>query len=170
MLDDSGPTMEDPYFASCLVTQTTALWGLDKTVFSGCGSSCSSPTTAFLDYTTHIVKKYPNVTFGLADSMDDGTISEFFGFGYENCTSFQQLSATQFGGGLLDIRSKLSSYSNFGTFYFQGTDHTSTQSAVFYTRTAGGGDGGVGSDGGGAVLMTDWVASLLAGTATNAGP
>jgi hypothetical protein len=96
--------------------------------------------------------------------MDDGTISQFYGFGASNCTGFTQLTAAQFGGGLLDIRTQLSTFSNFGEFLFPGTDHTTTQNANFYTRTAGNGDGGT------PVLMTDWVASLLAGTATNPGP
>jgi hypothetical protein len=176
MLDDSGPFMEDPYFASCLVTLTTSLWGLDKTLFATCGSACSSPSNAFVQYASNVVAKYPNVAFGLADSIDDGTISEFFGFGYEDCASFQQLSPSVYGAGLYDIRTKLSSATNFGTFYFPGTIHTTTQSAAFYTRTSGGGaDGGAdggdaGGDGGAGVFMTDWVAALLAGHASNVGP
>ena len=142
--------------------------GARGTVLSGCGSACATPATLFLGTSQSIVAKHPNVTFGLADSVDDGTISQFYGFGYQSCTSYQQLDATQFiAAGLLDIRAKLAPYPNFGEVLFQGTDHTSTQSAAFYTRTAGGGDAGV--DGGG-MLMTDWVAALLAGNAVNAGP
>jgi Pectinacetylesterase len=171
MLDDSGPLMEDPYFPTCLATLTESLWGLDKTVFSDCGSACSTPSNAFIAYSKQITSKYPNVTFGFADSMDDGTISEFFGFGADNCTGYQQLSATQYGDGLLDIRAKLASATNFGTFYFPGTDHTTTQNANFYTRTSGTGspDGGA-TDAGGGTLMVDWVTALLAGNATTVGP
>jgi hypothetical protein len=173
MLDDSGPFMEDPYFTTCLASQVTSLWGLDKTVFAACGSSCSSPSNAFLSYASVIVNKYPNVTFGLADSFADGTISSFFGFGLDSCTSTNSLTPSQFTAGLMDIRSKLASAPNFGTFYFPGTDHTSTQSAVFYTRTAGGTpDGGVpdgGAEAGAPVLMTDWVAALIAGHAMTVG-
>jgi hypothetical protein len=174
MLDDSGPFMEDPYFAKCLETLTTSLWGLDNTLFATCGGTCSTAGSAFIEYAKYAVNKYPNVAFGLADSIDDGTISQFFGFGASDCTGYQQLTPTQYGDGLYDIRTQLASYSNFGTFYFPGTIHTTTQSAAFYTRTSGGGgDGGTdggGPDGGGNVLMVDWVAALLAGHASNVGP
>jgi hypothetical protein len=172
MLDDSGPFMENPYFATCLVNLASTLWGLDKTVFATCGSNCTTPGSQFVEYAKYITTKYPNVTFGLADSLDDGTITEFFGFGADNCNQagFQQLTATQFTDGLLDIRSKLSGSPNFGTFYFPGAEHTSTQSSIFYTRTSNTPDGGTDGPDGGGVLMTDWVASLLAGHATNVGP
>jgi hypothetical protein len=165
LLDDSGPFFENPALATCLSNDLRKLWGLDKTVLLDCGSDCTDPSAFFLDYARHIMKAYPKASFGMADSMDDGTISFFFGFGYKNCTSFQQVSASVFGAGLLDIRTKLAAEKNYGEFLFNGTDHTSIQDAVFYTRTAGGNDAGVGG-----VLMTDWVKGLLAGKPTNPGP
>jgi hypothetical protein len=167
MLDDSGPLMEDPFLAACQQAQVATLWGLGGTAFAGCGTACATPATRFLGLTQDLVSRHPNVTFGLADSLDDGTISKFFGFGYQNCAGYQQLTGAQFSEGLLDIRTKLAAYPNFGEFLFPGTDHTSIQSAAFYTRTAGGSDAG--ADAGG-MLMTEWVASLLAGRAVNAGP
>jgi len=142
MLDDSGPFMQDPSLAACLQGQVETLWGLGSTVFAGCGSACGTQATLFLGSAQYIVSTHPNVTFGLADSMNDGTISRFYGFGNRNCTSYQQLTPAQFAAGLLDIRAQLASYPNFGEFLFQGTDHTSTQSADFYTRTAGGAGAG----------------------------
>ncbi len=169
LLDDSGPFMEDPYLATCLQDKTRMLWGLDKTVLKDCGASCSSPSSFFLDYIKHMAQAHPSVGFGLADSTDDGTITQFFGFGASSCTGYQQLSGATFTAGMEDIRTKLSAEKNFGEFLFVGTDHTTIQSAAFYPRTAGGpSDAGV--DGGPAVLMTDWVTGLLAGKPTNPGP
>jgi hypothetical protein len=167
MLDDSGPFMEDPYLAACQQAQVETLWGLAGTAFAGCGTACATSATLFLGLAQDLISQHPNVTFGLADSLNDGTISQFYGFGYQNCTGYQQLTAAQFTAGLLDIRTKLAAYPNFGEFLFPGTDHTSLQSAAFYTRTAGGSDAG--ADAGG-MLMTEWVASLLASRAVNVGP
>jgi hypothetical protein len=164
MLDDSGPFMEDPYLATCLQSSVRTLWGLDSTATVVCGAACSTPSSYFLDYAKNTITTYPSAVFGLADSTDDDTISVFFGFGFQNCMSFQQLTGTQFTAGLQDIRTQLAASPNFGAYVFSGTDHTSIQSASFYTRVAGGSDGGTG------VLMTDWVAALVNGTVTNAGP
>jgi hypothetical protein len=164
MLDDSGPFFEDPYLAVCLQNEVRALWGLDKTLLPECGGDCSNPSSYFLDYVLHYVKAYPKVDFGLADSTDDGTITNFFGFGADDCKIATQETGAVFTAGLLDVRAKLASQANYGEFVFTGTDHTSIQGAEFYTRTAGGAEGGA------PVLMTDWVTGLLSGTATNPGP
>jgi hypothetical protein len=112
-----------------------------------------------------MVSSYPNVGFGLADDTDDDVITQFFGFGLNDCATYSgPESANLFTEGMYDIRTHLASYENYGEFFFDGTAHTSIQSAAFYTRRAGGDDGGTG------VLMTDWVASVLAGKPTNPGP
>jgi hypothetical protein len=164
MLDDSGPFMEDPYLPLCLQNEVRTLWGLDSTVGADCEGQCNDPGTFFVDLARHISTKYPARTFGLMDSVDDGTISEFFGFGAADCTSFVQESATTFGDGLNDIRTKLAAEHNLGTFYFPGTDHTSLGDDSFYQRDTTSLDGGAG------VLLTSWVGSLVHGTTYNAGP
>jgi pectinacetylesterase len=148
LIDDSGPFLESPYGA--IPTATWTLFGLDATVGADCGSHCPNPGSFGVDYAKYLVASYPDATFGLADSTNDGATNPMF------------------EAGLLDIRAKLAPYPNFGEFIFAGTDHTSIQRAVFYTRTAGGGDGG--AEGGAGMLMTDWVKDLLNGTATNPGP
>jgi hypothetical protein len=169
LLDDSGPVLASPALATCFATELRTTWGLDKTVLADCGSDCGDPSSVFLDYFKHVVTAYPKGTFGIADSMDDSRISLLAGFGYMNCTSFQTVSASVYGAGLLDIRTTLASSSNFGEFLFAGTQHTSTQGPSFYTVTAGGtADGG--ADAGAGVLLTTWVQGLISGTATNPGP
>ena len=171
MIDDSGPPMADPYLPSCLQTGISTLWGLDQGVIADCGADCqedgSADTTGHfgINVMKHIAKKYPNRNFGLIEATADFTISSFFGFGAENCTTFLAPTPPQFTAGLLDIRAQMAAYPNFGTFYFTSQDHTSYEGQLD-TRVAGGD-----LDGGGpAVNLSDWTTSMVNGTVTNAGP
>jgi hypothetical protein len=169
MLDDSGPFLENPAAATCLQNEFRSLWGFDKTVEVACGGDCTNASSFFLDYVEHVIKAYPKAAFGLVDSIDDARISLLAGFGANDCKSFTPVSASVYGAGLLDIRSKLASESNYGEFLFPGTKHTSIQDPSFFTQTSTEG-GDAGTDAGPGVLLTDWVAQLVAGTAANVGP
>ncbi len=162
MLDDSGPMMEDPYLANCQADKIRTLWNLDKTMLATCGADCvgsDGGTSSYLTgYTQHLAKTYPSRKFGLMDSLDDNTITYFFGFGASNCTSLVQLTADEFTAGLTDIRTQLAAYPNFGTFYFPGVAHTTLGSASFDTRTAG------------TTKLSDWMTAFVGGTTSNAGP
>jgi len=160
LIDDSGPFMENPYLATCLQNVNRDLWNLNSTAGADCAGHCNNPGRFFLDYAQYVVAKYPTRQFGLMDSTDDGTITEYFGFGANDCTVVlpMQVSAATFTAGLMDVRANLASDKNSGSFYFTGTDHTSLGDDNFYTRTAG------------STPLTTWVANLLAGTAANVGP
>jgi hypothetical protein len=166
LLDDSGPPLESPYTATCQQQIITELWGLDKTVLADCGSDCSNPSTLYIDAAKHIGKEYPNAPFGLVESTDDFVITTYFGLGTDeganDCKGIPIVSAETgpvFTEGLQDIRTKLASNPKFGSFYFDGTDHTSllTNFSDTDART---------SDG---VKLTDWVAQLINGTVSNVG-
>lgn len=160
LIDDSGPPMESPYLATCLQTENRAIWNLDPTVGADCGGDCNDPASFFLDFAKHAAKTYPKRQLGLLESTDDGTITEFFGFGASNCTTVlpQQLSAATFTAGLDDIRTQLAGETNVGSFYFTGTKHTSLEDPSYYTRT------------GGTTLLTAWVGALVGGSTSNVGP
>jgi Pectinacetylesterase len=161
LIDDSGPFMENPYLATCLQDETRTLWGLNATVGADCAGSCNDPATLFLDFIKKAVGQNPTVPFGLMDSTDDEVITAFFGFGENDCqTTFAIESEATFTAGLDDIRTNLASDSNFGSFIFPGTDHTSLEEAQYYTRTAG--DGGT--------PLTTWVGALVGGSTSNVGP
>jgi hypothetical protein len=164
-IDDSGPPMEDPYVPKCLQQAWSTLWGFDKTILAECGSDCPDPTNYTLDATIHAAKQFPNVPLGLVEDTDDSVITLFYGFGNNNCTAtLSQVSAMTFTAGLLDSRAKLAAYSNFGSFIFQGTAHTSLQGTTLDTVMAGGGDAAT-------VKLSDWVTALVNnGTVTNVGP
>jgi hypothetical protein len=89
-------------------------------------------------------------------------ITLFFGFGTDNgandCNGSLGTaeSGPMFTMGLQDVRTKLASNPKFGSFFFDGTDHTSLLSALD-TRTADG------------VVLAAWIKQLISGTATNVG-
>jgi hypothetical protein len=167
LLDDSGPSMRDPYLATCLQQEQVNLWGFDSTILAECGSDCPDHNNYPVDAAKHVAKAFPSAKLGLVEATGDNTITAFFGFGQNNCTgSFTTpLSEPQFTAGLTDLRMQLSAYPNYGSFIFKGTRHTSlsTQSA-FDTQTATTADGG-------SVLLKDWIRDLVVnGQVTNVGP
>ena len=162
LLDDSGPLLANPTLAACLETQMLDLWGMSKTVIADCGPDCSTPADALSQYWVHLPKTYPNVPFTFLDSVADGTITGFFGFGAENCTTYTKVTGAAYEAGLLDMRSKVATDSNAGLFLFAGTEHTSLV-AAYTTRTAPAPDGGT-------VKLEDWVSAVVGGAAPNVGP
>ena len=159
LLDDSGPLMDTPYVPPCLAQMWVQTWSLDKTILQDCGSDCSDSSHYLINLMQHVAKSYPSMPMGLVDSTGDSIITQFFGFGDSNCTAYAQLSAATFTAGLQDIRTQLAGYSNFGVFIFQGTDHTTLESAAsFDSRTAAN------------VNLSTWIAQLVGGQVTNVGP
>ena len=190
-LDDSGPPMPDPYNAKCLLTEQVNLWGFDKTLLKDCGTDCSDLGSFPLDFSKHVGKTYPNVPFGLIESTDDGTITQFFGFAANNCTATvpTAVSAATFTAGLTAVQSALASFPNFGSFIFTGTQHTSlggdstfqsddtnaadtllTSSDAGASPEAGATSEAGAADGGARIKLVDWVTQLVAGTTSNVGP
>ncbi len=163
LIDDSGPFMESPYLAACLEDEFREVWDLDSTVGADCDGHCNNPGSFFLDFGKYVATKYPTRQLGLLDSVDDGTISIYFGFGADDCMEARQLSATTYGAGMQEIRTQFGSQPNLGTFYFAGTDHTSFADDSFYERATPTADGG-------SVELTYWVAQFLAGHPSNVGP
>ena len=163
LLDDSGPLMANPYLASCLESAMATLWGLTNTVIGqDCGTDCTDVGNDLALYWTHLPKTYPGARFGFVDSTGDNTIATFFGFGANNCKSFQIVSPSQYEAGLLGMRTAVASNTNAGLFLFGGTDHTSLV-AAYTTRTAANADGGT-------VKLEDWVQSLVTDSVPNVGP
>jgi hypothetical protein len=162
LLDDSGPLMANPTLASCLESSMLTLWGMSSTVIRDCGSDCSDPGNSLSQYWVHLPKTYPSAPFAFLDSAADGTITDFFGFGAENCTTFTVVTGAAYEAGLLDMRSKVAADSNAGLFLFAGTSHTSLVQA-YTTRTAPASDGGT-------VKLEDWVSAVVGGAVTNVGP
>jgi hypothetical protein len=162
LVDDSGPLMANPTLASCLESSMLTLWGMSKTVIADCGSDCSDPGNSLSQYWVHLSKTYPSAPLTFMDSVADGTITNFFGFGATNCTTFQAVTGAAYEAGLLDMRTKVAADSNAGLFLFAGDSHTSLVQA-YTTRTAPASDGGT-------VKLEDWVSAVVGGAVTNVGP
>lgn len=159
LLDDSGPPMGPPTVSKCLANQWIQLWNVNQTVMADCGSDCAEPDEILIGLQRHNARTYPNRSMALIDSTEDSVISIFLGFGSNDCTAFTALSPTAFAAGLDDLRSQMAPYSNFGSFVFSGTDHTSLLSAAaFPTRTAG------------TTTLPDFISGLLSGQVSNYGP
>jgi hypothetical protein len=159
LLDDSGPPMGPPTVSTCLANQWIQLWNVSQTVMTDCGSDCTEPAEILIGLQKHNARSYPNRSMALVDSTGDSVISMFLGFGSNDCTAFTALSPTAFAAGLEDVRSQMAPYSNFGSFVFTGTDHTTLLSAAaFPTRTAG------------TTKLTGFISNLLSGQVTNVGP
>jgi Pectinacetylesterase len=164
LLDDSGPPMDAPHVAPCESSAWVQTWSLDKTLLADCGSDCANDGHYLIGYVKHALAAYPNVPFGLVESTGDGTITQFFGFGAADCTSFVQETADDFTAGLVDIRAQLAGNANFGAYIFSGTRHTTLEfTANFDSQTVPGPDGGT-------AALTDWIRDLLGGHVTNVGP
>jgi hypothetical protein len=166
LLDDSGPLMDSPHVAQCLSSEWVSLWGLDKTVLADCGSDCSNNGHYFIDYAKHAASAYPQIPMGLIDSTGDSVITQFFGFGGMSCTAIGvPETAADFAAGLQDIRAQLAGNPNFGAYVFSGTRHTTLESTTNLDAQTVPAAGDAGT-----VALTDWIAQLLAGQVTNAGP
>jgi len=169
-LDDSGPSFDAPDIASCLLDTTRQLWGIENTLLAECGSSCPPDRGNYQSQYAHFVRKaYPNVPDGLIDTVADGVITLFFGFGANNCAPVSVptgLTQAQYTAGLDHFRAEFASDPKVGSFIFGddaacncATQHTSLGGATFYTVTSTTG-----------VKLVDWVTALVNGTVTNVGP
>jgi hypothetical protein len=181
LLDDSGPPMRDPYLAECMQSQFATLWGMGGAL-ADCGGDCPSAKSYFTDFAKHLATTYPAGRFGLIESTEDAIITLFFGYGNPgNCMSSALPTGTlpgpTFTAGLQDAEMLLSGDSNFGSFIFTGTQHTS----IGATTTLNSGstnvtasleipEGGADPDAG-TIKLTEWIATLInQGTVPNVGP
>jgi hypothetical protein len=164
LLDDSGPPMDAPHVAPCESAAWVQTWSLDKTLIADCGSDCANDGHYLIRYVKHAAAAYPSIPFGLVESTGDGTITQFFGFGAADCTSYAQETADDFSAGLTDIRAQLAGNANFGAYIFSGTRHTTLEDTTnLDSQTVPGPDGGT-------VALTDWMRDLLGGHVANVGP
>jgi hypothetical protein len=158
LLDDSGPVMSDEFMAPCLQQQWRDLWNFEETLPADC-TDCFNPDGGGIsNVIKYLGEKHEDQRLGLISALQDQTIRYFFGFGLNDCAG-GQFSGAMFTDGLADLRDNVMSEpaGTWGTFYPTGMQHTwLTQN--FYTAEING------------TLMRDWVADLLAGTATNVAP
>jgi hypothetical protein len=158
LLDDSGPAMSKTYVPECLQKGWRTTWGFDQTILKDCGADCPNPDDYELDWSFHLVKQYPKSRGGMIETVDDGIITLFYGYGTNDCAADPAQAATPvtadvFQAGLLDFRAQIKTKGqNFGTFFIPGAKHTWLKDPTLYTQEVGG------------VKLIDWVTNIIEGT------
>jgi hypothetical protein len=159
LLDDSGPPMSSQYLATCQQTTVETTWNLGATIVPDCGADCPDLTNFFMPYMQHIAKTHPNRALGILDSDNDAVISDFYGYGYFDCSADgDPMPPAIYEEGLLDLRAEMASYPNFGLYTWNSSQHTSLEgTATFDDLDAG-------------ISLPVWTAQIVDGGVTNVGP
>jgi hypothetical protein len=133
LLDDSGPPFEAPAAPACLQKKFMDTWGYDKTLPTACGATCKPADGAFLPpYVSYVLNTYPNSRKGLISSTEDATISQFLGFGDNDCSGIDSVipgpfTGAQYTAGLVDIRDvEFAGHANIHTFFIDGVNNVNT--------------------------------------------
>jgi hypothetical protein len=98
--------------------------------------------------------EFPNSHFGLLDSQDDVVISEYFGWGQNQCTGTTPLTAQEFEAGEAWIEQAFAWAPNFSGFFFAGSRHTSLDNSLAFDTTTAMVEGT-------SMSMTAWAAQLI---------
>jgi hypothetical protein len=154
MLDDSGPAMSSAYVPTCLQDLWNKTWGFDDSFLADCGSDCPDHQNYLVDSAKHLAKVSQGHRAGLVETVDDQTMTKFYGYGLNTCTgSFATpVPAATFQAGLLDFRTQMQPFAaDYGTYYAPGTQHQWLIFDSFYTQTVGG------------VRLVDWVKGIING-------
>lgn len=128
LLDDSGPIVDDEALAPCLQSKWRNLWGMNKNLPTDC--SCNNDGGNLVDIWSYLKQKYPQDSFSLISSVEDGTISLFFAFGRRSCTALLPIGYS----GLADGLQRLSD-SGVPVYMIAGNTHTHTgDKDEYYSR------------------------------------
>jgi len=165
LIDDSGPTMSDTYMTPCLQTRWRTLWGLSGTLPVDC-PQCTGPNGGGLvNYVSYLGTKYATGRLSLISSTMDGTITQFFGFGLNNCANIDgfapAMSGQMYAMGLAELRTMYANQSPpWGSYFINSTTHTYLGGNAGYFNTT------VNN-----VTLTSWVGDMVnGGPITNVGP
>jgi hypothetical protein len=165
LIDDSGPPMSDTYLAPCLQSRWRKLWGLDSILQPLCPQSVGANGGNIVEAIVCLGKKYDAGRLGLISSNEDATISQFYGFGQNNCAGLDTfagpLPGPTYAAGLEELRSMyLSQSPAWATFFVTSTQHTYLGGASTYYNTTVMG-----------TPLTAWVGDIVNGGALlNVGP
>ncbi|MRG96547.1 pectin acetylesterase-family hydrolase [Polyangium spumosum] len=165
LIDDSGPPMTDTYMSPCLQQRWRELYGFEKTLPADC-VECTLPNGGGLSNAwTLYGQKYPDASLGLLSSDKDNTITQFFGYGKNNCSNIDgifpsALTGAEYTAGLNELReSFLEPSPAWSSYYVSSTTHTYLGGSGYYNTTVQG------------AALTDWVGGIVSGApAVHVGP
>jgi len=158
MIDDSGPPMGTDFVPQCLQKVFSDTWGLAKTAPVGC-IDCAPADGVFMEpLVNYITTTYADRNLGLISSTEDKTISQFWGYGNNDCADLTgappPYPPAEYTAGLADLRDRIAGPdANFFTYYIDGTDGSDKTRHVWTDDPTG-----VSSNG---VLLTDWLQQLI---------
>lgn len=156
LIDDSAPPMADAYLAPCLQSRWRQLWNLAATLPVDCPQCTGPDDGGIVNYTTFIGAKYSSARLGLISSDEDSVITQFFGFGQNNCANLDgfagALPGPVYAAGLEDLRTTYMMQSAaWATYFISSTTHTYLGGNGYYNTTVNG------------VKLTDWVGDMVGG-------
>lgn len=153
LVNDSGPIFADAYLSPCLQRRWRQLWGFDANLPSGCTGCSNTDGGGFVNYERFLGQTYGTQRLGIISSLQDSTISYFYGFGLNSCLAIDgnpgPLPGTTFQAGLTDLRdNNLKQFSPWGTYFLGGSSHTILNSGTFSATTVAGSK------------LTDWMLNI----------
>ncbi|MBL8942021.1 MAG: hypothetical protein JNK45_02685 [Myxococcales bacterium] len=165
MIDDSGPPMSDDYLPPCLQAHWREIWGISDTFLASCGDACSGQRDGggIIHVVEHLSTALPNTTMGFISHLEDETMRLFYGYGLDECSSLYSLAplaypAEQYAEGLFDLRDFYATSPQWGTYYLDGSSHTTLLGDGFYTADVGG------------VSPREWFVAMLDGEPSHVAP
>jgi hypothetical protein len=164
LIDDSGPPMSDTYLAPCLQTRWRTLWGIDATLQPVCPQAIGPNGGNIVQAIVCLGQRYASERLSLISSNEDATISQFYGFGQNNCANLDGFAAPlpgpTYAMGLNELRSVYMSQSPaWATYFVTSTTHTYLGGNGFYSTTVMG------------TPLTTWVGDVVnSGPILNVGP
>jgi hypothetical protein len=142
LMDDSGQVLADDYLAACLVEEWRDVWNINANLPADC--PCNNDEGNLASWWAYARQKYPQDSFSLISSVNDGVISAFFGFGQKNCSAVLPVGFNKMNEGLEALAA-----TGVNIYMIPGAGHTHTSFDEFYTRVVDG------------VGMYQWIGQLI---------
>lgn len=152
LIDDSGPFLGTSALPKCLQKLWRNTFGWGRTFIADCGKRCQDKDDFMLEYAKWQAEKYSDRPSGLISSVEDGTITAFYGIGTNDCTgTFETpIPGPVFSDALLAFRKAVKPY-NYGTYYVPGWNHTFIEYDETFSVAVGG------------KSLTDWYGRIANG-------
>ena len=153
LLDDSGPPMSNTYLTPCFQELIRDQWNLEATLPEDCDECVDDEGGGLIHLVDAMSEKYPERRLGIVTSLRDGTIRQFYGFGYPDCENpVGVMAGPVFQAGVEELRDDiLAPLDNARAFTIDSTTHVWTDNPLGETEVDG-------------VTLGAWIGQLLDGS------